>query len=101
MAQRTAVAGGDDAADRGGAIGAGGGIQREHLPRLGEGLLRAGQRHAGLEDRRQIAGVVLEAIMFNVFSRTIGGPSAELEDGDPAEELWDLIFQGMRSNPQS
>jgi len=43
---------------------------------------------------------VLEAIMFNVFSRTIGGSSAEPEDGDPAEELWDLIFQGMRSSPQ-
>jgi AcrR family transcriptional regulator len=52
-------------------------------------------------NRRRVAGVVLEAIMFNVFSRTIGGPSTEREQGDPAEELWDLIFQGMRSNSQT
>jgi hypothetical protein len=65
---------------------------------LGEAAA-AGAIRADL-NRRRIAGVVLEAIMFNVFSRTIGGPSAELEDGDPAEELWNLIFQGMRSNPQ-
>jgi AcrR family transcriptional regulator len=66
---------------------------------LGEAAA-AGAIRADL-NRRRIAGVVLEAIMFNVFSRTIGGPSAEPEDGDPAEELWDLIFQGMRSSPQS
>ena len=65
---------------------------------LGEAAA-AGAIRADL-NRRRIAGVVLEAIMFNVFSRTIGGSSAEPEDGDPAEELWDLIFQGMRSSPQ-
>jgi AcrR family transcriptional regulator len=44
--------------------------------------------------KRQISGVVLEAIMFNAFSATIGGVSMS-DDGDPAEELWDLIFHGI------
>jgi AcrR family transcriptional regulator len=43
----------------------------------------------------RVAGVVLEAIMFNAFSTTIGGALAKQEDGDPAEELWDLIFYGI------
>ena len=45
--------------------------------------------------RRRVAGVILEAIMFNAFSRTIGGPDAEREPGDPAEELWDLVLNGI------
>ena len=44
--------------------------------------------------RRRIAGVVLEAIMFNAFSTTIGGVP-ERGEGDPAEELWDLILNGI------
>jgi AcrR family transcriptional regulator len=47
--------------------------------------------------RRRVAGVVLEAIMFNSFSTTIGGAPAEDEGGDPAEELWDLILNGIGS----
>jgi AcrR family transcriptional regulator len=45
--------------------------------------------------RRRAAGVVLEAIMFNAFSSTIGGLSPQDGEGDPAEELWGLIFRGM------
>ena len=45
--------------------------------------------------RHRIAGVVLEAIMFNAFSTTIGGPLAESANLDPGEELWDLIFNGI------
>ena len=45
--------------------------------------------------RRRVAGIVVEAIMFNAFSTTIGGFTAEQNDGDPAEELWDLIFHGI------
>ena len=44
---------------------------------------------------RRVAGVVLEAIMFNAFSTTIGGPLAEDQRGDPAEELWDLLLHGI------
>lgn len=46
--------------------------------------------------RRRTAGVVLEAIMFNAFSATIGG-AAPQDEVDPAEELWDLLFRGMAS----
>ena len=45
--------------------------------------------------RRRLAGVVLEAIMFNAFSTTIVGSDAARESGDPAEELWDLVLHGI------
>ncbi len=44
--------------------------------------------------RRRLAGVVLEAIMFNAFSTTIGGAPTK-DSGDPAEELWDLVLHGI------
>ncbi|HWW53702.1 MAG TPA: TetR/AcrR family transcriptional regulator [Acidimicrobiales bacterium] len=47
--------------------------------------------------RRRVAGVVLEAIMFNAFSTTIGGVPAEADVDDPAEELWDLMLHGIAS----
>ena len=56
--------------------------------------IEAGAVRADLP-RRRAAGVVLEAIMFNAFSTTIGGLSPQDADGDPAEELWGLIFRGM------
>ena len=46
--------------------------------------------------RRSVAGIILEAIMFNTFSRTITGPS-DADDTDPAEELWDVILHGIGS----
>ena len=49
--------------------------------------------------RRRLAGVVLEAIMFNAFSATIGGTADEPEAGDPAEELWDLMLHGVGIRP--
>ena len=45
--------------------------------------------------RRRVTGVVLEAIMFDTFSSTIGGSAAEPDSGDLAEELWDLILHGI------
>jgi AcrR family transcriptional regulator len=45
--------------------------------------------------RATIVGMVLEAIMFNTFSATIGGTSIRAETADPAEELWDLILRGV------
>jgi len=54
----------------------------------------AGYLRAGLPKRR-VSGVVLEAIMFNAFSSTIGGVSMEGDGADPAEELWSLMFHGI------
>jgi AcrR family transcriptional regulator len=54
-----------------------------------EGKVRTGLR------RSPIAGVVLEAIMFNAFSSTIGGTTTRDEGIDPAEELWDLFVHGI------
>jgi len=33
--------------------------------------------------------------MFNAFSSTIGGTPAGPDVGDPAEQLWDLIVNGI------
>jgi AcrR family transcriptional regulator len=54
-----------------------------------EGAIRPGLR------RSPIAGVVLEAIMFNAFSATIGGAPMQPDGVDPAEELWGLILNGV------
>jgi AcrR family transcriptional regulator len=48
-----------------------------------------------------IVGIVLEAIMFNAFSSTIGGLSARPHEGDAAEYLWDLILHGIATSPAS
>ncbi|HEX3705814.1 MAG TPA: TetR/AcrR family transcriptional regulator [Mycobacteriales bacterium] len=54
------------------------------------GQIRSGLRHA------RIAGVVLQAIMFNAFAATIGGVPVQAGEVDPAEELWDLLVNGIR-----
>ncbi len=46
-------------------------------------------------DRKRVAGIILETIMFNSFSSTIGGSALEPDDGEPAEELWNLILNGI------
>jgi AcrR family transcriptional regulator len=53
------------------------------------GAVRSGPRHG------PIVGVVLEAIMFNSFSSTIGGVSVRPNGEGSAEDLWDLIFNGI------
>jgi len=53
------------------------------------GVIRPGLRSG------TIAGMVLEAIMFNTFSATIGGTSMRVEPAEQAEELWDLILHGV------
>ncbi|MCU1452021.1 MAG: yvdT 2 [Acidimicrobiales bacterium] len=53
------------------------------------GAIRPGLRHG------PIAGIVLEAIMFNAFSATIIGTPLKRSAVDPAEELWDLILNGV------
>lgn len=45
--------------------------------------------------RESIAGTVLEVIMFNAFSVTIGGASPTRDVEASAEELWDLLFNGI------
>lgn len=42
-----------------------------------------------------VAGIFLEAIMFNTFSATISGTSVRGVAVDPAEELWDLFLNGV------
>ena len=59
-----------------------------------DGAIAAGAVRDDLP-RRRAAGVLLEAIMFNAFATTIGGLSAQDSSGDPAEELWSLLFLGM------
>src|SRR5580700_3685028 len=58
----------------------------------------AGRVRSGLSHRR-IAGVVLQAIMFNAFSTTIGGaPTVAAGATDPAEELWEVLVHGIRED---
>ena len=59
----------------------------------------AGTIRPGLR-RGPIAGIVLEAIMFNAFSATIAGASLRSASADPAEELWDLIVNGVGVGPR-
>lgn len=42
----------------------------------------------------RVTGVILEAVMFNVFATTISGSSARGGDA-AAEELWDVIVRGI------
>ena len=46
-------------------------------------------------NHRRIAGIVLQAIMFNAFSSTISGPSARREGETGADLLWDLLRNGI------
>jgi hypothetical protein len=61
--------------------------------------LAAGVVRTGLGGRA--AGMVLEAVMFNAFSSTIGGTSARGDDNSAAEELWDLVAHGIVVASQS
>lgn len=65
---------------------------------LFEGVLHeaaeAGAIGTGVSDG-PIVGIVLEAIMFNAFSSTIGGLSVRPHDGDAAEYLWSFILHGI------
>ena len=54
----------------------------------------AGAIRADLE-HRQVAGVVLESIMFNAFSFTIVGASMPKQPADAAGGLWDLLYHGL------
>ena len=51
-------------------------------------------------DHARIAGVVLQAIMFNAFATTISG-AASPSDGDDAEGLWELLLLGIGAGAKS
>lgn len=55
---------------------------------------RAGAIRSGLSHTR-IAGVVLQAIMFNAFATTIVGASPRSEGDDGSDELWELLLHGI------
>jgi AcrR family transcriptional regulator len=54
----------------------------------------AGAIRPGLHHRR-VAGVVLQAIMFNAFAATISGSSIGPDGAAEADELWDLLIRGL------
>jgi hypothetical protein len=74
------------------------------LVSLFEGVLGEAEAAGAVraEPRRgPIVGVVLEAIMFNTFSSTIGGLSAHPHGEGSAEDLWELIFHGIGASSTS
>jgi hypothetical protein len=44
-----------------------------------------------------MAGVVLQAVMFNAFATTISGTPVRADSGAD-EELWQLVFRGLRAD---
>jgi AcrR family transcriptional regulator len=53
------------------------------------GVIRTNLHHT------RIAGVLLQAIMFNAFATTIIGASSRSYDDDGAEGLWELLLRGI------
>lgn len=64
---------------------------------LGDLLAAAADAGAVLPDlrTRSVTGVMLEAIMFNVFAATIAGTPTKGEEAAAAEDLWDLLYRGI------
>ncbi len=54
----------------------------------------AGDVRPGL-DLRQIAGVVLQATMFNSFAASISGSSVRLDGDVESDALWNLLLRGI------
>jgi uncharacterized phage protein gp47/JayE len=72
------------------------------LVALFEELLRAAAAAGVIRDdvqRGPTIGVVLEVIMFNAFSSTIGGSSVRMDDDRSAEELWRFVLYGIGPSP--
>jgi AcrR family transcriptional regulator len=53
------------------------------------GAIRKGLHH------RHLAGIMLQAIMFNAFAATISGSSLSRDGHTAAEELWDVLLRGI------
>ncbi len=54
----------------------------------------AGAIRSGL-NYRSVAGIALQAIMFNAFAATISGTSIGPDGNEPADELWTLLIHGI------
>ena len=67
------------------------------LVRLLDEAAAAGVIRSGLENR-SIAGIVLQAAMFNSFAATISGSSLGTDGRESAEELWDVILHGIATD---
>jgi AcrR family transcriptional regulator len=65
------------------------------LTELLDAAAAAGVIRAGLSHQR-IAGVILQAIMFNAFGTTISGLPATGEVTEAADELWELLLRGIQ-----
>ncbi len=57
------------------------------------GVIRPGLSHS------QIAGVALQAIMFNAFASTISGSYTRSDEESSAEGLWDFLLYGIGADP--
>jgi AcrR family transcriptional regulator len=68
------------------------------LTELLDDATRQGALRPGLRSGR-VTGVILEAIMFNVFASTIAGTSGRSEKATAAEDLWDLLLRGIATRP--
>jgi AcrR family transcriptional regulator len=68
------------------------------LERLLDEAAAAGAIRSGL-DHRSIAGIVLQAAMFNAFAATISGSSLASDAREAADELWDLVLHGIAAGP--
>ena len=60
----------------------------------------AGTIRPGLQHTR-IAGVILQAIMFNAFATTISGAAGRQSAEVAAEGLWDVVFDGIGASPEA
>jgi hypothetical protein len=46
-------------------------------------------------DHRSVAGIALQAIMFNAFAATISGTPIGSDGAGAADELWTLFIHGI------
>jgi len=65
------------------------------LERILDDAAAAGAIRPGI-DHHRMAGVVLQAVMFNAFATTISGIPVQPDSGAD-EELWELVLRGIGS----
>ena len=64
------------------------------LERLLDEAAEAGAIRSGM-DHRSVAGIALQAIMFNAFAATISGTPIGSDGAGAADELWTLFIHGI------